>query len=103
MLGQKANTKYLFLLCKTLGSDPLNTPGWEESGLRWVGGLGKWLIPLLVSPGVPRRKDAHFPQLRNEGIWSSRYGSAVTNPPSIHEDIGSIPGPTQWVKDPALL
>ena len=30
-------------------------------------------------------------------------GSAVMNPISIREDVGLIPGPTQWVKDSALL
>ena len=35
-------------------------------------------------------------------LWSSHCGSVVTNPTSIHEDVGLIPGPAQWVGDPAL-
>ena len=34
---------------------------------------------------------------------SSHCVSVVTNLTSIHENVGPIPGLTQWFKDPALL
>ena len=41
--------------------------------------------------------------LKQEMYRSSHCGSTETNPTSIHEDVGLIPGPTQWVKDLTLL
>jgi len=33
---------------------------------------------------------------------SFHCGAAIMNPTSFHEDVASIPGPVQWVKNPAL-
>ena len=46
---------------------------------------------------------AGFFVLKGKEYRSSHYGSVVTNPTSIHQDAGLIPGPAQWVKDPVLL
>ena len=41
-------------------------------------------------------------RLRSQGIGIPIVAQSVTNPTVIHEDVGSIPDLTRWVKDSAL-
>ena len=51
---------------------------------------------------VSETKSIKLFEIKSVTPRSSCGGPAIMNPIRIHEDAGSIPGPTQWVKDPAL-
>ena len=61
----------------------------------------KSLGHFLIRKNCPPQNSNRGP-LKKCSKMSSHCGSAATNPTSVHEDSCSIPGPTQWVKDPAL-
>ena len=41
-------------------------------------------------------------EIRIQNVGIPVVAQGVTNPPSIHEDAGSIPGLAQWAKDLVL-
>ena len=66
--------------------------------------LRKLNIELPHDPAIPLLgiyPDKTF--IQKDTCWSSLCASVATNPTSIHEDVGLLPGLTQWIKDPALV
>ena len=65
-----------------------------------------WELPHAASLALKRQKQKKKKKNKTTQNWSrekSHWGSVEMNPTSICENLGSIPGPTQWVKDPVLL
>ena len=54
------------------------------------------------TPKKPNYFQGSNPHLYNNDSRSSHCGSVVTNPTSIHEAAGLIPGIAQWAKDLVL-
>ena len=70
--------------------------------------VAKWMDTEVIIPSETsqKEKDKHHmtsPMCRILQRRSSHRGSAVRNPTSIHEVVGSISGLVHWVKDSALL
>ena len=62
-----------------------------------------WLGFLAQGSTQSRLLLAEVHVLKVKGQGSSHHGTVEMNPTSVHENVGSIPGLAQWVKDPVLL
>ena len=63
-----------------------------------------YAVPLIYFPILAPPHYVQIPKtyLKISLHGSSHCGTVETNLTSIHEDVGSIPGLAQWVKDPVF-
>ena len=60
-------------------------------------------MPGFEAQEYGKPQSVHLPlSLKIKAAWNSHVAQWVTNSASIHEDVGSIPGLSQWVKGSGL-
>ena len=70
----------------------------------WAGWAGSAMSPKIVTEESHKKDTRPGPLRSQESLWGSPVvAQRVKNPISIHEDVGWILGPAQWVKDLALM
>ena len=98
--GNSVN-RWAFTLCQPWRFGGTQSTAGARGGNDWECYLPPTHQKKATSPLTSQKQPALLVFIRKR-LRSSHHGSVVRNPTSIHEDMGSTPGLTQWVKDLAL-
>ena len=89
------------------GSDPTLLWLWHRlAATTWIRPLA-WEPPYAMGMALERakrqKKKLKILKIKNKKIGVPVVAQQLTNLTSIHEDVGSIPGLTQWIEGLVLL